>query len=245
MEDNATKRIRKPNFSHLEIERLVSCVEERPYLNNIELGKVFKTTHEVRNAWEEVAKEVNSCSFIGLVRSGREVRDKWQDLKCRIKKKALNIHKLARNSEEKYPIPELLPIDKRILKFINCNNNIEVECTVETTQEEPYEGILESTDNAIEVNSTIVYCQDSENTLLTETPFYHVNKQIEAYTTSRDKRIKRKYQHRWEVLEEKLEKLLTTNDDIKCSLKGINESLKKLVEIQEKRLEFEMNTKIK
>lgn len=81
---------RSSNFSSEEVHILLDELLSSRELVSGEFCSEFPTKKHHRDAWENIARKINSCSM-GLKRTGTQVRNKWNDLKYRTRHKASSI----------------------------------------------------------------------------------------------------------------------------------------------------------
>ncbi|XP_054708405.1 uncharacterized protein LOC129218212 [Uloborus diversus] len=81
---------RSQNYSAAELDALISALEKKRFLVSGELGPLCETIQAQKNAWDEVA-EVVSSRAMGVTRTGYQIKNKWCDLKYRIRCKAVRM----------------------------------------------------------------------------------------------------------------------------------------------------------
>lgn len=111
---------RSANFTTDQVDLLLDSLEACPQLVSGKLGGQIKTKHHQKLAWEAVAQEINDIGD-GCVKTGDQIRNKWADLKYRVKLKATKIAiQIKESGPETYPNPDdiLTSLDKRVLSIM-------------------------------------------------------------------------------------------------------------------------------
>lgn len=122
MAESESKKQRRPNFSTYEIEVLVSEIGKKRRTGNWNFWIYHQSPADQRIEWERVANAVNADVY--NQRTGKEIRDKWRDLKTRVKSKASKINNEIRKTGGRSLECTLNTIEQKILSVIG---RVEVE----------------------------------------------------------------------------------------------------------------------
>ena len=121
------KRVRGKNFSHLELECIVSEVEKHLDLINSKFTDTV-TNNKKQKVWVSIAKAVSAVSLVD--RGSEEVRIRFTKLKSEVKKKAgMEIrerNKTGGGPEMKF---NYTPFEEKVLQMIG-KKHIYIFCTV-------------------------------------------------------------------------------------------------------------------
>lgn len=109
------RKCRRPNFELTELFEMLDCLEENQELATGVLGSVVKTIADQRVAWDVITERVNAVSTHNRTR--REVREKWRDLKARVKTKAVANARFALSKATGSPPATLNALEQRVLKL--------------------------------------------------------------------------------------------------------------------------------
>ncbi|XP_042900080.1 nuclear apoptosis-inducing factor 1 [Parasteatoda tepidariorum] len=85
--------------------------------NYISPSSTLKSKNDVKKEWDSLAQEISSYGF-GKPRTGAEIKKKWQDLKCRVRKKALAINKYKSGTGGGPPAPPLSELDRSVIDVL-------------------------------------------------------------------------------------------------------------------------------
>lgn len=112
------KGSRSENFSVDEIEILINKLEKYHEFVSGQFSARFPTKKELTEQWKDVAKKLSASNF-GIVRNYAQVRNKWNDLKYRVKQKSLkyNEHMCKTGGGEGKRVP-YTPTETRIIGLI-------------------------------------------------------------------------------------------------------------------------------
>lgn len=104
-------------YSSEELEVLIAGLEKRRDLVSGHLGGMYNTMAEQRKGWEEIEREINSINF--RVRTVKDIRHKWLDLKSRTKKKGSRINKSLQETGGGFPLKtKLTSLEERVLNLM-------------------------------------------------------------------------------------------------------------------------------
>jgi hypothetical protein len=107
-----TKRIRKPNFSHVELQTLL---EEISLESTLLFSSHSQTmTQKKKEIWQKIADSVNSCGV--ALRTPTDCKDKWKGLKGAVLNRQRDTRKTGGG-----PTPPPVPFEDLILSIIGRN----------------------------------------------------------------------------------------------------------------------------
>lgn len=110
---------RAANYTHEELELMLSALERDIDLVTNVLGRTIKDRREQDERWQAVADLMNAVGR-GTERRGQQVRKKWKELKSQTKKTAANLKNditKTGGGEPNYEL-HLTPLELRILQLL-------------------------------------------------------------------------------------------------------------------------------
>lgn len=215
-------------YSSEELEVLIAGLEKRRDLVSGHLGGMYNTMAEQRKGWEEIEREINSINF--RVRTVKDIRHKWLDLKSRTKKKGSRINKSLQETGGGFPLKtKLTSLEERVLNLMGQSAVYGLLAGYDTSSvnEEIY---LPTNEENINRNEPIEM-RENENNISEVTcleQFPTTSSQTDNSLNS--ERVKHIPKSRQKLSDDKLKEYLQKQEEILKELKYINENLKDMNE---------------
>ncbi|CAG9771365.1 unnamed protein product [Ceutorhynchus assimilis] len=218
-------KTRRPNFTQRETNILVDEIETDPELARGELGKKYRSILDMGNKWDEIANKINATECFN--RTGKEVKNKFSDMKTKVKKKAAEIKRNKRRDRGRRAI-KIMP--RRFGEGIDT-----------FARPKPIDNIVQETEIEQDLASTML---TKEDTIMLAT--HKTEMRITSNSSKiKDNKIgkKRKLTQPQPPLKKPvLRDVLTNQTNILREMKVTNCLLRKLVVLKNKEVQFLIST---